>query len=215
MFLSNNFIRYKDNASRGFISFSTVSHGVDIFENKKVYIKHKWDADFPSHSMLTYDEISKLASRSRDVGNWFSRVTDEFILYKEAPDWFLAGGKEASDWTSEIQDKYKLLKIMNKEYAEGMNLISMKSRKEMDVLNENHKQKIINTLEKTPELVFELMNTQMLPLETHIKVFEFDDKDEASKYLSDSLAQFKINKFKEFQSGELTSTELINLLFEK
>lgn len=64
-------------------NFSSNDVVVDIFSNKQVYIKSCWDSDFTTHSKLTYNEISKLASRSRDIGAWFKTKTEDFILYKE------------------------------------------------------------------------------------------------------------------------------------
>jgi hypothetical protein len=185
------------------------------FESKEKYVMSKWVVDFPTHSTLSYKEVSSLSSRSKDINKWFVKAVEEFNLYKEAPSWFLASGKEASDWSQEIQEKYALIKEMNREYSKGINLISAKARKEMDLLDVSHKEKLVTALSNTPELVFELMNSQMLPFETHLKAFEYHSKEEAKRFIIKELAIFKENKYKDFLSGRLTSTELVELLFEK
>lgn len=175
----------------------------------------KWSADFPTHSTLTYEEVSSLSSRSRDIGVWFKKASEEFILYKEAPEWFLASGKEANEWTLEIQTKFAYLKILNREYTESVNAISKKAKKDMEDLDSKHKDKLISVLREVPELVFELINSQMLPFETHLKAFEFSSKDEAKAFISKETLLFKQRKYEEFLSGELSVTDLINLLFVK
>jgi hypothetical protein len=85
----------------------------------------------------------------------------------------------------------------------------------MDLLDVSHKEKLIKALSDTPELVFELMNSQMLPFETHLKAFEYESKEDAKKFIIKELSIFKENKYKDFLSGRLTSTELVELLFEK
>jgi hypothetical protein len=55
----------------------------------------------------------------------------------------------------------------------------------------------------------------MLPFETHLKAFEYSSKEEAKQFITKELAIFKENKYKDFLSGRLTSTELVELLFEK
>lgn len=187
----------------------------DIFKNKETYIMSKWCEDFPTHSGLTYSEVSSLSSRSRDISKWFSKASEEFVLYKEAPSWFLGSGAKASDWTSEIQDKYKYVKKLNLEYVKQVNQISNESRKKLVDLDSNHRQKLTALLSETPELVFELMNSQMLPFETHLKAFEYKSKEEAKAFISSELEIFKVNKYQDFINGTITSTDLVNLLFEK
>jgi hypothetical protein len=152
---------------------------------------------------------------SRDIGLWFKNKVSEFILYKEAPEWFLAAGKDASDWTSEVQENFRLLKTMNKEYSDQVNIISNKAKLEMAKLDERHKDRLVSVLETTPELVFELFNSQMLPLEIHLKAFEYNTKEEAKSFMSKELLKFKENKFREFSEGEISLSDLIGMLFEK
>jgi hypothetical protein len=175
----------------------------------------KWVVDFPTHSTLSYEEVSSLSSRSRDISKWFSKASEEFILYKEAPDWFLAAGKSPSDWSRDIQDKYVTIKELNREYSQKVNEISADARKRMDLLDSKHRDRLVHVLSETPELVFELMNSQMLPFETHLKAFEFSSKEEAKAFISNELVIFKENKYRDFLSGDLSSTELVEILFEK
>jgi hypothetical protein len=185
------------------------------FKNKETYIMSKWVVDFPTHSTLTYAEVSSLSSRSKDINSWFSKASAEFNLYKEAPDWFLASGKNPSDWSRDIQDKYIVLKEMNREYSQKVNEISLNARSKMDLLDKTHKEKLVQVLSETPELVFELMNSQMLPFETHLKAFEYSSKEEAKVFIAKELAIFKENKYRGFLSGDMSSTELVETLFEK
>jgi hypothetical protein len=195
--------------------FSSIKDVKGHFKNKETYIMSQWVVDFPTHSTLTYDEVSSLSSRSKDVNKWFSKASEEFNLYKEAPSWFLAAGKDPSDWSRDIQDKYAMVKEMNREYSQGVNKISSDARNKMDILDKTHKEKLVRVLSETPELVFELMNSQMLPFETHLKAFEFSSKEEAKNFIAKELAIFKENKYRGFLSGDMSSTELVEILFEK
>lgn len=201
-------------AFRGMRRFSSLDNK-DSFKNKETYIMSRWVVDFPTHSELTYEDVSSLSSRSRDIGKWFKKTSEEFILFKEAPDWFLASGRKASDWTQEIQDKFAIVKNLNREFAAKTNEISKEAKAKMDLLNSTHKDKLVSVLGEAPELVFELINSQMLPFETHLKAFEFTSKEEAQSFISSELTKFKERKYREFLSGELSSSELVNLLFEK
>jgi hypothetical protein len=200
----------------------TRSHGfstnIDLKENfkdKETYIMSKWVVDFPTHATLSYDEVSSLSSRSRDIGKWFLRTSNEFNLYKEAPSWFLAAGRDASEWSRDIQDKYATVKELNREYSRKINEISSESRKKMDALDTLHKEKLVQVLSETPELVFELINSQMLPFETHLRAFEYTSKEEAKKFIDNELRIFKERKYRDFLSGDVSSTELVDMLFAK
>jgi hypothetical protein len=197
------------------LKFSTKVDLKGNFKNKETYIMSKWVVDFPTHSSLSYEEVSSLASRSRDISKWFSKASEEFILYKEAPEWFLAAGKSPSDWTRDIQSKYATIKELNREYSQKVNKISADARKQMDLLDDSHRQKLVQVLSETPELVFELINSQMLPFETHLKAFEFTSVEDAKEFISKELIIFKENKYRDFLSGDLSSSELVELLFEK
>lgn len=187
----------------------------ESFKDKETYILSCWSVDFPTHSSLSYDEISSLSSRSRDIGNWFKKKTEEFILFREAPEWFLAAGKDASDWSQEIQEKYAIVKNLNKQFASETNKISIEARKKMDALNENHKDKLVSVLGEAPELVFQLFNSQMLPFEIHLKAFEFKTKEDAKAFIDKELLIFKEKKYRSYISGELSTSDLVDLLFEK
>lgn len=186
-----------------------------MFSSKETYIKSKWSVDFPTYDSLDYKDIAGLASRSRDIGIWFKQASDEFNLYKEAPGWFLNADKDASDWTQEVQNKYAYIKQLNKEHGSTINKISLAAKKQLKDAEAEHKRKLINELRDTPELVIELINSTMLPLETHIKSFEYSTKEEASEFIYKELLLYKERVYRKFISGELTIDELINILFVK
>jgi hypothetical protein len=187
----------------------------DMFSSKESYILAKWKSDFPTYETLSYKDISNLSSRSRDIGIWFQKASEEFNLYKEAPDWFLNADKDASDWTKEVQDKYAYIKSLNKEYNVEINKISLESKRRMKELEVKHRTRLINELKDNPELVIELINSTMLPFEIHVKSYEFNTKDEARDFISNELRIFKERTYRKFVSGEMSKDELVDLLFVK
>lgn len=208
---------YQHSTNCAIIKYSKrdISNSLDIFSSKETYVKHKWDSDFPTHSSLSYDDIASLSSRSRDIGTWYKKISDEYVLYKEAPEWFLDSNKDASEWTKEIQDKYVLVKIANKEYTDDINKISLKAKTDMARKQVEHKEKLIDLLSDTPELVLELINSQMLPIETHLKAFEFKSKEEAKNFITNEVKIFKTNTYEKYLNGDLSSQQLVEILFEK
>lgn len=192
-----------------------VQFSSNMFSSKEAYIMSKWQVDFPSHATLSYKDVSGLSSRSRDIGLWFKEASDEFNLYKTAPEWFIAAGKDMSSWTEEVQSKYVYIKELNREISSEMNRISLEAKKKMRDIEDKHKDRLISELRNTPELVIELINSTMLPYEVHIQSFEFNTKEEASNFISEELRKFKLNTYCRYLEGKLSADDLINMLFAK
>lgn len=192
-----------------------MSNDANIFSNKETYILSKWQTDFPSHTTLTYDEISSLSSRSRDISLWFKEANDEFVLYREAPTWFLGAGKEAKDWNEMIQEKYAFIKDLNRKHTASINKVSLDAKKKMEDLESQHKAKLIEELSSTPDLVFSLFNSQMLPFEIHLKSFEYTTKEEAKEFITKQTEEFKIETYQKYLRGDLSTTDLVAMLFAK
>jgi hypothetical protein len=189
---------------------------VDMKTSQKAsYIMKEWCATFPLHTDLSFKDVSNLASRSRDIGNWYKEVSEEYTRFSKAPAWFLNTGKTPNDWSDEVQNKFLEIKELSRESSIRLNKISLTAKKDMARENDEHRERMIKLIHQTPEVAFQIMTTSILPIETHMKVFEFSSKDEAKEYLEKSLQDYRERMYSKFQNGELSVDDLINILFVK
>jgi len=187
----------------------------NVFSSKEVYILSKWKEDFPLHSSLNYSDITGLSSRSRDISQWFKQASDEFSLYKEAPDWFIEATTEHAGWTKDIQDRYKFVRLVQLEHTKRFNEISLEAKRKMEDAEVKYKAELTQQLKDSPELIVHMYNSSILPFETHVKAYEFETKDEAKEFIQKELVIFKKNAYQDYMNGHKKISDLLNLLFVK
>lgn len=195
------------------VSISEVS---DVkMRTKESYIVDQWKADFPSYNELSYEDISSLSSRSKDVGSWFKRKSLEYSTYHTAPDWFLDSGRDISSWTTEVQSAYLGYKTATSEHNKKVNKLQLEFKKQMEDMTILHKEHLVSIIKHNPEVAFEMFNSQMLPLEVHIAAMKFTTKDEAKDYVAKALHSYKVDCYKRYCNKTLSLDGLIELLTEK
>jgi hypothetical protein len=183
--------------------------------SKEKFIMLAWVRDFPAQSNLSYQDVSSLASRSNNIGNWFSKVNEEFIAFITSPEWVKDEDTLLYDWTPEVQDLLLEAKKMSADLSASKNRISKGAGVEMELANRNYRDGLIKLFEGHPELIINFYSTNMLSNEVHFKALEYSTKEEAKEFLRKELVNFQHEKLKEFKSGNLTTTDLIDLLHIK
>jgi len=196
--------------------FINTSEKNDVTQSQKeIFILKEWQVTYPTHSELTFKEVSELASRSRDIGNWYSKVSDEYQRFCEAPQWFLDSDRDPVEWSDEVQQQFLWIKALSREHSSELTRISKESRIKMDNLEKAHRDHLVSLIKQTPEVGIKLMTTAILPIEVHFKVFTFNSKEEAKEFLQTSLLSYQQRIYQKYLTGEFTVDDLINLLFEK
>jgi hypothetical protein len=182
---------------------------------KERFFLDAWITDFPMYSNIDYPTLANLASRSQKIGVWFENTKQAYILSLSKPAWFLDDICPGKEWSEEMTSK--LLFVKGVHSARGPKLLeaSLKLKKEMNKINSDIDLKIKEELKTCPELVLELFTISVLPIETHFKSLEFRSKEEAKEFLEAELLSYKVSLFKKFSSGDLSSDELINMLYSK
>lgn len=221
-FCESRFFSYNLNCSklylcRGFSSstYKGKNDGSDEPSAKEKFIMSQWITDFPSYANLTYKDITSLASRSSMIRDWYSKVTQDYIMHTETPSWFLESGGTSVDWSQELQGKYLFLKEIVRDSSITKNKLALDFKSKITEVDKALNERLLKELKETPELVLPLLTTQVLPIETHLDSLELTSKEEAKSYLNKELEKFRRKKHSDFLAGRITTEELLDLLYKK
>jgi hypothetical protein len=167
--------------------------------------------DYPTSVVNTYAQLLVLINTNSAIQRWASAIGKEFSAYSETPEWLINDTELQNEWESSYQEV--LLKFKEKKlgFAKRRSVLQESISEQLKLVDTDEETQVLEFYKQNPVLLINNISTQSLPFSITEKYLSLDTAGRKLN-LKRELALYKQQLFKQFQRGELSYDELVEIV---